>query len=41
MHPGCGVCTDLTALKSDISVGSVGSPKFFKEKSDEKDNYPG
>ncbi|TGC09862.1 hypothetical protein CUN85_05215 [Methanolobus halotolerans] len=27
VRPGCKICTDLTALYSDISAGSVGSPQ--------------
>ncbi len=27
--PGCKVCRDFTALESDISVGSIGSPEGF------------
>lgn len=26
---GCGVCTDFTAIKADISAGSVGSPEGY------------
>ena len=26
IHPGCHVCTDMTALEADISAGAVGSP---------------
>jgi coenzyme F420 hydrogenase subunit beta len=29
VRPGCGVCTDFTALKADISAGSVGSPDGY------------
>ena len=29
VRPGCKVCTDFTALDSDISAGSVGSPQGF------------
>ena len=29
VRPGCSVCTDFTALKSDISAGSVGSPDGY------------
>jgi coenzyme F420 hydrogenase subunit beta len=29
VRPGCRVCTDLTAIGSDISAGSVGSPKGY------------
>lgn len=29
IRPGCGVCTDFTALKADISAGSVGSPDGY------------
>ena len=28
-RPGCSVCTDFTALKADISAGSVGSPDGY------------
>jgi len=26
VRPGCHICTDLTALHSDVSAGSVGTP---------------
>jgi coenzyme F420 hydrogenase subunit beta len=29
VRPGCKVCTDFTAIGSDISAGSVGSPKGY------------
>ncbi len=29
VHSGCKVCEDFTAVESDISVGSVGSPEGF------------
>ena len=29
VRPGCSVCTDFTALKADISAGSVGSPDGY------------
>jgi coenzyme F420 hydrogenase subunit beta len=29
VRPGCGVCTDFTAIKADISAGSVGSPEGY------------
>jgi coenzyme F420 hydrogenase subunit beta len=29
VRPGCGVCTDFTAIKADISAGSVGSPDGY------------
>ncbi len=29
VRPGCGVCTDFTALKADISAGAVGSPNGY------------
>lgn len=29
IRPGCHVCTDFTALKSDISAGAVGSPDGY------------
>lgn len=29
IRPGCHVCTDFTALKADISAGSVGSPDGY------------
>ncbi|MDD3248740.1 MAG: Coenzyme F420 hydrogenase/dehydrogenase, beta subunit C-terminal domain, partial [Methanosarcina sp.] len=29
IRPGCQVCTDFTALKADISAGSVGSPDGY------------
>ena len=29
VRPGCGVCTDFTALKADISDGAVGSPDGY------------
>lgn len=29
IRPGCNVCTDFTALKADISAGSVGSPEGY------------
>ncbi len=29
IRPGCSVCTDFTALKADISAGSVGSPEGY------------
>ncbi|MDW7730835.1 MAG: Coenzyme F420 hydrogenase/dehydrogenase, beta subunit C-terminal domain [Methanolobus sp.] len=27
VRPGCKICTDLTALDSDVSAGSIGSPQ--------------
>lgn len=29
VRPGCRVCTDFTAVDSDLSAGSVGSPKDY------------
>jgi len=29
VRPGCRICTDLTAIGSDISAGSVGSPQEY------------
>ncbi len=29
VRPGCKICTDLTALHSDISAGSIGSPQGY------------
>lgn len=29
VRPGCGICTDFTSLKADISAGSVGSPDGY------------
>lgn len=29
VRPGCNVCTDLTAIYSDLSAGSIGSPEGY------------